>query len=143
MASTTEQNKNLIRRYIEDIINTGNVSTIEQYLGKEYTEVFEGKRYPIGIEGAKEHVHGVRQVYPDLTLTVDHQIAEGEWIATSITARGTHTGDWMGIKPTGKLLTYTGVNVNRVVNGKIVDHGGAANMLAPLLEAGALKIVSE
>ncbi len=143
MASTTEQNKNLIRRYIEDIINTGNVSTIEQYLGKEYTEVFEGKRYPIGIEGAKEHVHGVRQVYPDLTLTVDHQIAEGEWIATSITARGTHTGDWMGIKPTGKLLTYTGVNVNRVVNGKIVEHGGAANMLAPLLEAGALKIVSE
>ncbi len=139
----TEQNKELVRRYIEKIINTGDVSRIEPYLGNEYAEMFEGKRYPIGIEGAKEHVHGVRQVYPDLTLTVDHQIAEGEWVATSITARGTHKGTWMGIKPTGRLLTYTGVNINRVVNGKIVEHGGAANMLAPLLEAGALTIVSE
>jgi predicted ester cyclase len=53
-------------------------------------------------------------------LTIDHQIAEGEYVATSIVARGTHKGEWLGIKPTDKKVTYTGVNINRVVNGKIV-----------------------
>lgn len=61
-------------------------------------------------------------------------------MATCITARGTHKGEWAGIAPTGKLLTYTGVNINRIINGKIVEHGGAVNMLGPLLEAGAIKI---
>jgi hypothetical protein len=45
------------------------------------------------------------------------------------------------MKPTGKMVTYTGVNVDRVVSGKIVEHGGAANMLGPLLEIGAVRVV--
>lgn len=49
-------------------------------------------------------------------------------------------GKWMGIKPTGKRITFTGVNINRVVDGKIVAHGGAANMLGPLLEIGAVRV---
>ena len=84
------------------------------------TEIHEGKKYPIGIEGAKEHIIGVRQTYPDLHLTIDNQIAEGEWVATCIKARGTHKGVCLNIKPTGKILTYTGVNVNRVINGLLV-----------------------
>lgn len=136
----TNENKLIIRRYIEEIINTGNTDTIGEFISPEYTEVYEGKRYPLGISGAKEHIAGVRRTYPDLTLTVEQQIAEGEWVATSITARGTHRGIWMGIEPTGKVLTYTGVNIDRVVGGRIVEHGGAANMLGPLLEAGALQI---
>ena len=133
--------KSIVRQYIEQVINTGNVDGIERFVGTDYTEVFEGKRYPLGIEGAKEHILGVRRTYPDLMLSVDRQIAEGEWVATSITARGTHKGTWMGIRPTGKTITYTGVNIERVVNGRIVEHGGAANMFGPLLEIGAIRIV--
>jgi predicted ester cyclase len=136
-------NKQIVRNYIKEVVNTGNVSDMEKYVSANYTEVFEGKRYPIGIKGAQEHIIGVRQTYPDLTLTIDQQIAEGEYVATSITARGTHSGVWLGIKPTGKVVTYTGVNVDRVVNGLIVEHGGAANLLGPLLEIGAVRIVSE
>ena len=140
---TVEENKLLIRRFIENVINTGNTDTIDTYVSKDYTEVFDGKRYPSGIEGAKEHIRGVRQTYPDLTLTVERQIGEGEWVATCITARGTHKGSWLGIKPTGKTVSYTGVNINRVIDGKIVEHGGAANLFGPLLEIGAIKIVGE
>ena len=136
-------NKKLVRRYIEEVINSGNVSFVDQFVSSDYTEIFDGKRYPIGIEGAKEHILGVRMTYPDLMLTIDHQIAEGEYVATSITARGTHQGEWLGIKPTGKMVVYTAVNVDRVVNGKIVEHGGAANMLGPLLEIGAVRIVKQ
>ncbi|MBP7584742.1 MAG: ester cyclase [Spirochaetes bacterium] len=138
---SSETNKDLVRRFIENVINTGDVGRIREYIGQDYTEVLDGKRYPVGIEGAKEHILGVRKTYPDLRLTVDMQVAEGEWVATCVTARGTHAGVWMGIGPTGKMITYTGVNINRVVHGVIVEHGGAANLMMPLLEAGALKIV--
>ncbi len=138
---STDENKLIIRRYIAEVINTGNIENIERYISHEYVENYEGKIYPLGIEGAKEHITGVRRTYPDLMLTVEHQIAEGDWVATLITARGTHTGTWLGMKPTGKVLTYSGVNLDKVVNGRIVEHGGAANMLGPLLEAGAVRIV--
>ncbi len=137
---STELNKKIIQRYVEEIINTGNVEKIGEFIDPEYTEVHEGKRYPMGISGAKEHILGVRQTYPDLKLTIERQIAEGEWVATCITASGTHRGTWMNIKPTGKFVTYTGVNVDRIVNGKIVEHGGAANMLGPLIEIGAVHV---
>ena len=45
------------------------------------------------------------------------------------------------MKPTGKSVVFTGVNVDRVVNGKRVEHGGAANLLGPLLEIGAIRVV--
>ena len=55
------------------------------------------------------------------------------------TATGTHRGGWLGMNPTGRVLAMAAVNSHRVVNGKLVEHGGAANMLEPLLEAGALR----
>lgn len=136
-----EENKLLVRRFIEEIVNTGNVDKIEEFISPEYVEIHDGKAYQIGIEGAIEHILGVRQTYPDLELTVEMQIAEGEWVATCITARGTHRGVWMGIKPTGRIVTFTGVNVNRIEDGLIVEHGGAANLFGPLLEIGAIRVI--
>lgn len=138
-----KDNKKLIRKYIEEVINTGNINEIEKFISPNYAEILEGKRYLVGIEGAKEHLVGVRQTYPDLKLTVDQQIAEGDWVATCITARGTHKGSWLGIKPTGKQVSFTGVNIEKVENGKITVHGGAANLLVQLLEIGAIKVVGK
>lgn len=137
-----EENKQLIRRFIEEVINTVNVADIAEIVSPDYVEAHRGTRYPVGIEGATEHILGVRKTYPDLHLTIGQQIAEGEWVATCITARGTHFGTWMGIKPTGKAVEYTGVNINRVVDRKIVEHGGAANLFETLLEIGAIQLVT-
>lgn len=134
-------NKMIVRRFYEEIVNSGDVSQIGDVISADYTEVMDGRRYAVGLEGAASHVLGVRNTYPDLRLTVDHQIAEGEWVATCITATGTHKGEWIGIAPTGRKVTFTGVNVDRVVDGKILEHGGAANMLGPLLEIGAIRVV--
>jgi predicted ester cyclase len=136
-----DENKLLVRRFYEEVVNTGKVDLIERFIAQEYVEVSDGKRYAIGIEGAKEHILGVRQTYPDLHIEIERQISEGEWVVTCITARGTHQGQWLGIKPTGKPIAFTGVNIDRVVSERIVEHGGAANMLGPLLEIGAIKVV--
>jgi len=136
-----EENKMLVRRFYEEVVNTGTVKGIDEFIAADYAEVHDGKRYDVGIEGAKDHIAGVRHTYPDLHFTIDRQIAEGEWVVSCVTARGTHRGWWLGIKPTGKVVTYTLVNVDRVVDGRIVEHGGAANMLGPLLETGAVRVV--
>lgn len=137
----TETNKRLVRQYYAEVVNAGREDLVEKFVSPEYTEVHEGERHVIGIDGAKAHVLGVRQTYPDLHISIELQIAEGEWVASCITARGTHQGSWLGIKPTGRPVVFTGVNVDRVVNGRIVEHGGAANMLGPLLGIGAVKVV--
>lgn len=138
-----QQNKELLRRYYEEIVSTGNVDRLDDVISPDYEEVYEGVRYPIGLDGAKDHILGVRRTYPDLKLTVEQQIAEGEWVVSRILMRGTHQGEWMGIQPTGKTVEITAVNVDRVVGGRIVEHGGAANMLEPLLKIGAIKIVGK
>ena len=138
---SVDDNKLLVRGFYEKIVNTGNVDEIEKYIAPSYAEVFEGQKHAVGIEGAKEHIIGVRKTYPDLTIEIEQQIAEGEWVVSCITTEGTHKGYWLGMKPTGKPVIFTGVNVDRVVNGLIVEHGGAANMLGPLLEIGAIKVI--
>lgn len=54
---------------------------------------------------------------------------------------GTHEGEWIGIKPTHKKLSFTGVNIDRVINGKIIEHGGSVNTFETLLEANLIKPV--
>jgi predicted ester cyclase len=138
---TSDQNKLVIRRYIEEIVNTGNVGRIGEFVSADYVEVYRGVRSPVGLDGAREHVLGVRRTYPDLHLTIDRQIAEGEWVVTQVTAKGTHMGSWLGMRPTGKAVEIAAVNVDRVVGGRIVEHGGAANSLEALLEIGAVRVV--
>jgi predicted ester cyclase len=139
---STEENKLLVRRYTEEVVNTGDVSHLPEFIAPEYVETYRNVRYPVGLEGARKHVLGVRETYPDLHVRIDQQIAEGEWVVSVITARGTHSGTWLGMQPSGKIIEITGVNIDRVVGGRIVEHGGAANLLEPFLEIGTLRVVT-
>ena len=140
---SSDENKILVHRYYEGIVNSGKVDQIEDFISPEYVEVHDGKRYEAGIEGARKHILGGHETYRDLSLTIEKQIAEGQWVVTCLTACGIHQGTWLGIKPTGKKVSFTVVNVNKVVDGRIVEHGGAANMLGPLLEIGAVQAVKQ
>lgn len=136
-----EDNKAVVRRFYEEFVSTGRVDGLEEVIAPDYTEVMDGQRHAVGLEGAKAHVLGVRQTYPDLKIVIERQIAEGDWVVSCIVARGRHEGRWLDIEPTHKTVSFTGVNVDRVVGGRIVEHGGAANLLFPLLELGAIRMV--
>ncbi len=139
---STEENKKLVRRFYEEVVATGDVERLAEFVAPDYVEVFDNVRYPCGVAGAKAHIEGGRETYSPLCLTVDRQIAEGDWVVTQVTVRGVHSGgNWLGIKPTGKAIEFTCVNVDRVLDGRIVEHGGAANMLGPLLKIGAVKVI--
>ena len=101
----------------------------------------ETNRVPSGIAGMTAHVPGVRTTYAGLRIQVRRQICEGDLVVSGIVATGKHVGEWLGLRPTGRTLAFTGVNVDRVHEGRIIEHGGAANLLLPLLEAGAVRAV--
>jgi predicted ester cyclase len=131
-------NKRIIIRYIDEVENTGDVSNIHNFIDEKYVEIYEGARYEIGIKGAIDHILGVRRVFPDLKLTIENQISEDDWVVTVYSVTGTFTDEWFNMKPTGKPITFTGVNVDRLKNDKIIEHGGAANLFEPLFKAGVI-----
>lgn len=94
---------------------------------------------PIGVNGMKQHFLDVRKTYPDLKMTVIRQYCDGDYVITEFVAEGTHAGEWLGMKPTSKTLSFTGVNIDKVVNGKITEHSGAMNTFETLFEAGIIK----
>jgi predicted ester cyclase len=135
------ENKLLVREYYERVVSIGDIEHLEDFVSVDYVEVYRGVRHDVGLEGARGHILGVRETYPDLELTVDQQVAEDDWVVSVVTMRGTHSGEWLGMRPTHKMIETTAVNVDKVSNGRIVEHGGAANLLEPLLEVGAVAIV--
>jgi predicted ester cyclase len=131
-------NKTIIRRFVDEIENTGDITNIHEFISEDYAEIHNGEIHQIGVQGAIDHVLGVRRVFPDIKMTIEDQISEGEWVATTYSVTGTFTEEWFGMKPTGESITFTGVNVDRVRDGKIIVHGGASNLLDPLLQAGVV-----
>lgn len=139
----TRENKQIIEAYIERIINTGNVEGVDKYISEDYTEVHNNKREKIGYEEVKRRILGYRNTYPDFKVAIDRQIAEGDWVATCCTVSGTHLGEWMNLKPTGKRVSYSGVVIDKLVDGRIVEHGGAVNLFDTLYELGVIEFKSQ
>jgi predicted ester cyclase len=127
-------NTEIVKQYMENILNTGNAEDLSTFISPHYTEVLNKKRYRLGIKGMRKKIAGIREIYPDLKLSVDTQITEGDWVVTSYIMNGTQLGSWMGIKPTGKTVEVRGVNIDRVVDGKITEHGSSTELLDPLIE---------
>jgi predicted ester cyclase len=90
-----------------------------------------------GPEGVKQYVGRLREGFPDVILTVEDQVAEGDKIATRWTAQGTHDGELMGIDPTGRVATVTGITVQRfAADGRIVEGWTSWDMFGMLQQLG-------
>ena len=82
-------------------------------------------------------MRAIRSAFPDLHVTIEDQIAEGDKVVTRVTFRGTHQGEFSGIAPTGKRVEYSGIAIDRIANGKVVEMWHISNMAGLLLQIGA------
>jgi steroid delta-isomerase-like uncharacterized protein len=116
-----EDLKAVARRELE-IFATGNLDIADEIIAPDYVGHDPAQPEPTrGPAGVKEAAAGYRAAFPDLTVTVEQQVAEGDTVVTRWTATGTHEGELFGIAPTGKQATVTGISVERVVDGKVVE----------------------
>ena len=134
--TSESENKILARRFLEEVVNTGAVDRLSDFLGPEYVAPVLGIA---GIEQAGEHLLQFRHCYPDMVVTVEGQVAEGDIVATWYVMRGTHLGAFGGVPATGKKITLRAVNVQRIRDGRIVEHWGGGNSLEELLELGVVR----
>ena len=129
---STEENKALARRWFAEGWNKGNVSVADGIFSPHFT--LNGSE--VGPEGPKQNVIRTRRGFPDITFTVEDQIAEEDRVVTRWTECGTHLGELNDIPPTGKTVVVPGIVIWRVVEGKVQeDHtvSGEATLLQRLL----------
>ncbi len=94
-----------------------------------------------GFADTRQVVPLVLAAFPDAALSVQRQISEGDTVATLCLVRGTHRGSFMGIPPTGKPFQCQFLAINRVVDGKVVEHNSEMGWLSALRQLGVLPIV--
>jgi steroid delta-isomerase-like uncharacterized protein len=117
--STT--NKTVSRRLVEEAFNQGKYDVIEGLVAPTFVNHDPATGDVKGPQGTRELIEGYRSAFPDLKITIEEQIAEGDLVATRWTATGTQKGELMGIAPTGKESTVTGVTIDKIKDGKIVE----------------------
>ena len=139
----TEKNKAIARRSLEEIWSQGKMDVIDELIAADC--VLHNPAFPDihGPEGYKQLVADVRSAFPDLRLTVYDQIAEGDKVVTRWTLTGTHKGDFMGIPPTGVQVTVTGIDIDRIAGGKIVEEWTNDDVLGLMQQLGVIPPIGQ
>jgi steroid delta-isomerase-like uncharacterized protein len=118
----SENNKAIVRRLIEEVWNKGNLSMTDELFAPNYEgHDVSTPDFGRGPESEKMRVILYRNAFPDVRLTIEDIIAEGDTVMTRWSCRGTHKGELSGIAPTGKQFTISGITVARLAHGKIAE----------------------
>jgi steroid delta-isomerase-like uncharacterized protein len=118
---STEENKAVFRRYVEEVGNEGNLGLADEIFDRYLAHQPDGSVLERGPEDVKRFMGEFRSAFPDFHTTIEDQIAEGDKVVTRWRMRGTHEGEFRGIAPTGKELDITGIGIFRFSEGKVVE----------------------
>ncbi len=121
---STNENKDLIRHILEAVAR-GDLSALDGHPGYEETR----RVMPM-----------VQDAFPDLTWTIERQVAEGDFVATHTWLEGTHLGSFVGVPPTGRAVRVQNVAIDRVADGVVVEHNAATDWFRALFELGVLPL---
>ena len=136
---STEQNKALVRHMVEEIFNRGNMSRVDEFLAPDFVEREElPPGIPSGREGVKQLTTMLRSAFPDFKATIDDIVAEGDKVVIRQTWSGTHKGEFMGIPPTGKSVSFGVIDIIRIAGGKCVEHWGQMDSMGLMQQLGVI-----
>ena len=139
--AATEANKELVRRFNEDVFNKGDVAAIDKYIAADAID----HNPPPGtsgtqgdLEGFKKWLTAFRAAFPDLKVTLDEVIAEGDLVVFRNTMTGTQKGEYMGMPASGKAISVEAIDIVRVKDGKMVEHWGQLDAMGMMQQLGAM-----
>jgi steroid delta-isomerase-like uncharacterized protein len=136
--ASLEQNKALMRNYIEEAWNKGNLDFVDKNFSSDFVGhgTFHGQ--PTNRDGVKSVISTIRNAIPDLNITIEDMLAEGTKVASRWVTKGTHKGDLMGAKPTGNKISVSETAVFRVKDGKVVEAWANRDDLGFLQQIGLI-----
>jgi steroid delta-isomerase-like uncharacterized protein len=133
------ENKAIVRRYVEECFNRNNPALVDELCSPTFQLHDPGTPTTrSGPAALKEVLSIYHSAFPDVQLTIEEQIAEGDRVATRWTGRGTHRGELMGVSPTGRQVTVSGIQIDRISGGKFVEGWTNWDTLGMLQQLGAV-----
>jgi predicted ester cyclase len=138
MPSSLEENKALVRRFSNEFKNKANHGIVDQLMTPNFQHHFKDPRLPKGREGMKILGRGVVSAFPDVHATIQDIIAEGDKVVERTIAHGTHKGEFNGVPPTGRPVTWSELHLYRIENGKIAELWSEIDFLGMMTQIGPL-----
>jgi steroid delta-isomerase-like uncharacterized protein len=130
--------KALARRFYEEVLNKGDLDALDDLVADDLVEHQEMPGMPPGKEGVYAFVTTFRTAFPDLRAEIQGMVAEGDEVWVHAVMTGTHTGEFLGIAPTGKAFNVVAFDRVRVRDGKAVEHWGASDDLGMMTQLGVI-----
>ena len=118
---SVEENEAIVRRVVEEFWNKRDMEVADELFATNYVNHDPVMGELEGLEGFKQWATQGLTGFPDLQITIEDMVAEGDKVAVRLTATGTHTGEFMGVPPTGVHVTNTRIHIFRFAGGKIVE----------------------
>ena len=135
---STEENKAIVRRMTEEFYNQGNVESAERFFAATYVHHDPASPHMRDRDGLKQGLRAFLTGCPDLHITIDQLLAEGDMVTKRWTYHATHTSDLSGLPPTGKRITMSGLELFRLEGGKIVECWLGYDNLSLLQQLGVI-----
>ena len=135
---SVEENRAIVRRFVEEVQSGGNIDAIDELCSPEFINHTAPPGVPSNCEGIKQVMAMFRQAFPDSYFTVEDMVAEGDKVATRKTFRGTHQGEFMGIPPSGQQVSIGLIDIVRISHGKVVEHWAIGDNLGMMQQLGVI-----
>jgi predicted ester cyclase len=119
----------LVRRFHSELLAARDPAVVDSFFGDGFVSHNMPPGFPPGREGVKLFFSTFRDAFPDAAVEIDELVADGERVAVATTFTGTHTGAIMGMEPTGRRVSVTGIDIVRVADGRIVEHRGLTDIV--------------
>ena len=137
VTSVSEAAKAVVRRNTEEVQGGGDYALYDQLFADAFVDHTPQPGRTPDKAGALELYKVLRAAFPDFHAVIHWQAAEGNLVTTYKTYHGTHKGEFFGIAPTGKAIQFETVDAMRVVDGRITEHWGVANLFSLMEQLGA------
>jgi steroid delta-isomerase-like uncharacterized protein len=119
---STEANKTLVRRLVDEAQTEGRLEVVDELLADDFVDHSPLPGLPANRDGIRILFGALRAAFPDLRVTIDEQVAEGEKVVTRKTFRGTHGGEFLGAPASGRAVAFEVIDILSVRDGKIAEH---------------------
>lgn len=134
-----EANKTLVRQYLEEVVSQGSMAAADQLVAADV--IFSSPYTPEptrDLASFKQMIAGLHAAFPDMRLVEEEAVAEGDKVMSRWVVRGTHTGEFMGLAPTGRQFAITGMSIYRIAGGKIAEGWVNDDSLGMLQQLGII-----
>ncbi len=135
---STEENKARIRRLFEEGVNQNKLSVLDELIAPDFVNYDAPPGTPRGPQGMRQLVAMFRTAFPDLQVTFEQELADGDYVIHRGYITGTHQGEFQGIPPTGKQVKMKSIDIWRIANGKAVENWVQFDMLGLMQQLGVI-----